>query len=203
VYWPGREEHVRLAVVLLEAFDDDRPRRHVDAERERLGREDELQEPLLEQRLDDLLEQRHEPRMVRRDAVEQRPTPTAEPQHLEVLDGQLPEPLVDSGRDALPLLVGGETDPSLAELRDRVVAPLAGEHEHDGREPAATSELGGDLLARRPAQAATVAHTPTPSVDDTASAALLEHQDLRGSAHRPGPAQRARDVMRRRSCVTP
>ena len=54
-----RQELVALARELRELLDDDGTRRHVDAEREGLGREDDLDEPFDEAGLDGLLERRH------------------------------------------------------------------------------------------------------------------------------------------------
>jgi hypothetical protein len=64
----GRERLVALAVELREPLDHDRPRRHVDAEGERLGGEDHLHEAGREARLDRLLERRHHPGVVGGDA---------------------------------------------------------------------------------------------------------------------------------------
>ena len=52
--------------VLGEAFDDHRPGRHVDAQRERLGGEDDLEQPGGEALLHRLAEQRDQPGVVRR-----------------------------------------------------------------------------------------------------------------------------------------
>ena len=55
-----------LPLELPQVLDHHRPGGHVDAERQRLGREHHLHEPGLEQLLDGLLEHREHPRVVRR-----------------------------------------------------------------------------------------------------------------------------------------
>ncbi len=62
---PRRDVGVGLAVPLDELLEHDRAGRHVDAERERLGREHRLDQPAREELLDDLLEGRQQPGVVR------------------------------------------------------------------------------------------------------------------------------------------
>ncbi len=66
---PRRDVGVRLAVPLRELLDDDRASRHVDAECEGLGREDDLDEPVQVELLDDLLEGRQHAGVVSGDAA--------------------------------------------------------------------------------------------------------------------------------------
>ena len=64
----GRQGLVVVAGELRELLDHHAARRHVDADGERLGGEHDLHEPLDEAGLDDLLERRHHPGVVWRDA---------------------------------------------------------------------------------------------------------------------------------------
>ena len=62
----GRQVLMPLAGELAQALDDDRTSRHVDAEGERLGGENHLDQALGEAALDRLLERWHHPGVVRR-----------------------------------------------------------------------------------------------------------------------------------------
>ena len=55
--------------MLADAVEDDRPRGHVDAHRERLRCEEQLDPTLLEEHLDDLLQDGQNPGMVDADAA--------------------------------------------------------------------------------------------------------------------------------------
>ncbi len=82
---PRRDGDTRLAVELLELLQHHGAGRHVDAERERLGGEDHLDELAAEELFDDLLERREEPGVVRRDAPLEVLTPLPEVQDREIL----------------------------------------------------------------------------------------------------------------------
>ena len=107
---PRRDRHAGLAVELLELLEHDGARGHVDAERERLGREDRLQQLALEELLDDLLERGQHAGVVGGDpaleAVE--PVPVAE--HAEVRVGDGARALLDDGADLVALPALGEPD---------------------------------------------------------------------------------------------
>ena len=81
---PRRHELVALPLELPEVLDHDRLRRHVDAERQGLGREHDLDEPGLEQLLDGLLEHGQHPGVVRRDAGRRGLEEQGEPEGVEV-----------------------------------------------------------------------------------------------------------------------
>ena len=68
VYSPGVSVSWRSPVNLVSFSITTRPGRHVDPDRERLGGEHDLDQPLDEARLDDLLERRHHPGVVGGDA---------------------------------------------------------------------------------------------------------------------------------------
>ena len=82
---PRRQVGMRLAVELGQPLEDDRARRHVDSQRERLGREDRLDQPADEQLLDGLLERRDEPGVVRGEPAAQPVAPVPVAEHLEIL----------------------------------------------------------------------------------------------------------------------
>jgi hypothetical protein len=68
---PRRQVRVVLAVPFVQALDDDRPGRHVDAEGEGLGGEHGPDQPGGEQLLDDLLERRQHPGVMCRNPAPQ------------------------------------------------------------------------------------------------------------------------------------
>ena len=70
---------------LGEPLHDDGPGRHVDAEGERLGGEDHLQQPLGEALLDRLAEGRDQAGVVRRDARLERRRPRSVPEGAQVV----------------------------------------------------------------------------------------------------------------------
>lgn len=122
---------MRLAVVLHELFEHDRPRGHVDAQRERLGREHDLDQPADEQLLDRLLERGQQPGVVRRDAPFQGLTPLPVPEHGQVGLRQVARLLVDDPANLLGLLRRVEPQSRTGRLRDRRVTTRTAEHEHD------------------------------------------------------------------------
>ena len=122
------------AAELGEALDDDRARRHVDAERQRLGGEDHLQAALGEALLDRLAEGRDEARVV----GGQPGLETLEP--FGVARGRrgrrrraTRRGASAMARMACALGPGGEPEPVAQALADRVVARGAAEDEDDGR----------------------------------------------------------------------
>ena len=82
---PRRDGGVRLAVPLVELLDHDRAGRHVDAEREGLGREDDLAQPADVELLDALLEGRQHPGVVGGDAAGQPVEEVVVAEHLQVV----------------------------------------------------------------------------------------------------------------------
>jgi hypothetical protein len=137
---------VSFALELPQVLDHDGARRHVDPERQRLGREHELDEPLLEQLLDGLLEHRQHPGVVRRDAGGERVDEVVEPERDEVV-------VIHPGRahlrelpDPVGLVRLGQPDARLHHPRDAPVAAGAAEHEVDRGEQALVGEDLDDLL---------------------------------------------------------
>ena len=124
---------------LGQALQDDRPGRHVDAERHRLRREDDLAEPALEEQLDEPLEARQDPGVVEPDTEAQRLEHTLVERGLG--DGRaLAEHLADR-RVHFPLLRGSEQALPFGE--DVLHCPLASdpaEDEVDGRQPSPRGE---------------------------------------------------------------
>ena len=85
---PRRQVGPAGAAELAEPFDHDRPGRHVDAERQRLGGEDDLEQPGREAGFDGLAVRRDEPGVVGRDAGLEPFEPLREPEDAEVVVGQ-------------------------------------------------------------------------------------------------------------------
>ena len=129
---PRCQRHMPAAVELLQLFDDDTARRHVDAQRERLRREDHLHQSLFKQAFDYLPEQRDHAGVMGREALLQREPEPGELQRLEILLAQLPgDHLVDDGADTPHLVLGGEFQPRIDALLDGLIAAVAREYEID------------------------------------------------------------------------
>ena len=148
---PGREVDVRLAVVLDQLLQDHGARGHVDAQRQRLGGEDDLDQAAIEELFDDVAESREHPRVVCGESADHRSAPAPEAEHFEVLGRDVGDPGVDDGGDLLLLGHVGEFHAGGAELLQRALATGAGEDEHDrGQHRARAEQLDHVTAARRP-----------------------------------------------------
>ena len=101
----GRQRLVPVAGELGELLDHHAARRHVDPHRERLGGEHDLDQPLDEARLDDLLERRHHPGVVRGEAGHQLIHEAVVAEHREIGGRQPLQPGGGDLVDARALLV--------------------------------------------------------------------------------------------------
>ena len=128
---PRRDGHARLAVELLELLEHDSACGHVDAEGERLRREDHAQQLLLEELFDDLLEGRQKTGMVGGDAALQPVEPLPVAEHREVVVAQRAAALFDDRADLVALRLVGEAKTRAHELADGGVAPRPTEDEED------------------------------------------------------------------------
>src|SRR3954453_3316867 len=146
---PRREVDVRFAVPFDERLEDDAAGRHVDAEGERLRREDDLDETFAEQLLDDLLEHRQHPGMVRGDAALQRVGELAETEHREVVVRDVDDTRVEDVADAPTLRGFGEAQPGPQALAHGRITTVAAEDEHDRGEQPRPVEGLDDLRAAR------------------------------------------------------
>jgi hypothetical protein len=144
---PRRQLGVRLAIPLAEALDDDRSGRHVDAERERLGGEDDLDEAAAEEVLNHLLEGREHAGVVSGDAATQALAELLEAEDFQIGVGQLRAGVVEGGVDLGLLLGGGEVEAGLQALLHRLRASGSAEDEDDGREQPLVIELDDGLDA--------------------------------------------------------
>ena len=108
---PRREHLVVVAGELRQLLDDDRAGRHVDADGERLGGEHDLDQPLDEAGLDDLLERRHHAGVVGGDAGLELGEELAVAEHGEVVVGEPVEAGVDDLADAVALGAVGQAQP--------------------------------------------------------------------------------------------
>ena len=139
---PRRDRHPCLAVELLELLEHHRTRRHVDAERERLGREDDLQELQLEELLHDLLEGRQHAGVVRRHPALQALEPLPVAEHREVLVAEHPCAFLHDRADLVALGRLGQADAGAEHLAHGLVAARAGEDEDDrGQQVLAVQQL--------------------------------------------------------------
>lgn len=145
----GGDVGVLLAVPLDELLQDHRAGRHVDAERERLRGEDGLDQAPDEQLLDDLLEPREHPGVVRGDAPLQALQPLVVAQDVQVLgrDGRCP--LLDDLPHQAALVVVVEPEPGVQALLYGGLAGGPAEDERDrGEEPLGIQPVD-DLGTRR------------------------------------------------------
>ncbi len=128
------QERVVLAGELRQLLDHHRPRRHVDADRQGLGGEDDLHQPLDEAVLHGLLEGRHHAGVVGRDPVLEPGEELPVAEHGEVAVVHAPEVLVDDLADAVALGSRGEPQAGVEAGLGGVVAGVPAEDEVDGRE---------------------------------------------------------------------
>ena len=164
---PGREELVALAGELRELLDDDRARRHVDAERECLGGEDGLHEPGGEARLHRLLERRHHPGVVRGEPGLEAREPPAVPEDIEIGVGEDVDLGLGDFADAGSLVGRGEPHPRLETLTGGIVTRVAAEDEIDRGEHPLVVEPLDHLDPPRCLEAAARAPPPARRADGT------------------------------------
>ena len=144
-----RQQLVVLAGELRELLDHHAARGHVDAERQRLGREHHLEEAGEECLLHRLLHGRDHARMVRGDAGLQARDPRVVAQGVEVGVVERFEVRVGDAAQRDPVSRVGEPDPAVEALLDGLVTPVAREHEHDGRQHPLVGEAVDHLRAPR------------------------------------------------------
>ena len=151
---PRRDVGVRLAVVLDQLLQHHRPGRHVDAQGQGLGGEDDLDQPADERLLDALLERRQHPGVVGGDPAEQRlgePFVVQRPQ----VGARTARPRAGAGSPrSRPVRRRWSADPGAEQLADRRVAADPGEDEDDRR------QQPGARRARRPVGPARVLAGP-------------------------------------------
>ena len=123
-----------LPVELRQLLDDNGTGRHVDPERERLGREHRLHESFDEARLDRLLERRHHSGVVGREAVLEGSQEPVVPEHIEIVITKRANLVFDDGGDVASLLRQREPKAAGEARRDGVVTRSTAEDEVDGRE---------------------------------------------------------------------
>jgi len=146
---PRRDVGVHLAVELHQLFEHHATGRHVDAQGERLGGEDDLDQPADERLLDALLERGQQAGVVGRDAAAQGLGEAAVVKGVQVGVAQgrrVPRRDLVKGR---ALGVGRQAQAGVHQLGDRLVAAGAAEDEVDGRQqPLALKFLDRGVPAR-------------------------------------------------------
>ncbi len=151
----GGDVGVLLAVPLDELLQHHGARGHVDAERQRLGGEDRLDQPPDEQFLDDLLEGREHARVVGGDAPFQSFEPLVVAQDVQVLAGDGGGPLLDDLADQPAVVLVVEPEAGVQALLDGGLAARTAEDEGDGGQQALVVQPVDDLgPAGRPDPAA-------------------------------------------------
>ncbi len=148
---PRREQLVALPLPLREALDRHRAGRHVDAKRQRLGGEHHPDQPLGEQLLDRLLEQRQHAGVVAGDAPPQRLGQLLVAERVQVGRVERGDLEVDELADLGLLRRAGEPHPGGAALGQGLVAAGAGEDEVDRRQqPLALQQVDHVDAGRHP-----------------------------------------------------
>ncbi len=172
---PRRDRHARLAVELLELLEHDRARGHVDAERQRLGREDDLDQLALEEVLDDLLERRQQTGVMRGDAALEVVEPLVVAEHREILVQQRPGALLDDRADLRALLRAGQPHARTTHLLHGRVAAHAAEDEEDRRQQVRPLQQLDDIGAVQPLDPLHVrrAHRPLAALVRAPTGALV------------------------------
>ena len=185
---PRREIRVLDPVELHQLLEHHGPGRHVDPQREGLGREHHLEQSACEEPLDHGLQQRQHPGVVRAVAVQHGPPEGGQAQHFLVLDPDAGQLLVEHGADLAPLGVIGQAQPGAGALLDRALATRPGEDEHDcGQQSGVVEQLhhlgptcGPQRTASAPA--AVVAGEAGLVMPSPASLALVRGPVLAGAA---------------------
>ena len=160
---PRGQVRVGLAVPLVQLLDDHGPGRHVDAERQRLGREHRTDQAGREQLLDDLLERGQHPGVVRRDPAPQAVQPLAVAEHGQVLRRDVRGAALGGLLDHLGLFRRGQPQPRGQALLDRRVTAGPAEDERDRGQQPVRVEPGdhiGPVGRREPARPASTAAGP-------------------------------------------
>ncbi len=137
-----------IAGELGQLLDHHGPRRHVDADGQRLGGEHGAEQPGDEALLDGLLERRHHPGVVRRDAGVELGSELAVAEHGEIGLVETVEPLVDDLVDRLALGAVGQPHPGVDDVPGRLLALVAAEDEVDRRQQVAAPPAGRSSRTR-------------------------------------------------------
>jgi hypothetical protein len=179
-----RQIDVRFAIPLDQALEDDGLGRHVDAEREGLRREDDLDHPELEQVLDDLLENGQEPGVMRGKAALECLEPLIEAEGGEVLVRQFHRGGQRRGPDVAALVRRRQAQAGVQALAHGLVAAGPAEQEVDRRQQAIPLEPLHHLAA--PWGLGSAAPLTVPRSAAAAGAATVVTVLLAGQSHQVG-----------------
>ncbi len=173
----GGDVGAGLAVELAQPLQDDRARRHVDAECQGLGGEHGTHEAADEQLLDHFLERGQHPGVVRGDAALKTVQPLPVAEYAQVVRGDARGTGAYVLADALPLLRRGQPQAGAHAGGHRGVTARPAEHEGDRREQPGTVEMADDLgPAGYPGPLARCGGGPAPATRPRWAAAVLPGQ---------------------------
>ena len=149
---PRGDHHMRFAVELHELLEHDGASGHVDAQRQGLRGEDDLDDSLREQLFDELFELRNHPRVVRGDSEQQSLAKGVIAEDAEVFVGEFIAQRFQCRVDDRLLFPRVQVGACAQVLFDGFVAAVAGEDEHDRRQHRRLGEGRHDLGATGPAE---------------------------------------------------
>ena len=143
-----------FAVELDQLLQHDRAGRHVDAQRERLGGEDDLDQAFVKELFHNVPKRRQHARVVRRKTSDENAAPAQEAENLQVFLRNVSHTVIDNLGDALLLISVSEFCASSADLRQRAFAARAGEDENDRGQHVHGAEHADNIAALRRAELA-------------------------------------------------
>ncbi len=141
-----------LAGELGQLLDHDAARRHVDAERQRLGCEHDLQQSAREPFLDGLLHRWHEPGVMRGQPGLEPRDPRVVAEDVEVFVGETGSVALGDPAQRPPFGGRRQPQPRRDALVDGLIAPRPTEHEHDRGQHLLVGEALHDFAAPRRVQ---------------------------------------------------
>ena len=143
-----------FAVELDQLLQHDRAGRHVDAQRKRLGGEDNLDQAFVKELFHNVPERRQHARMVRRKTTDENAAPAQETENLQIFLRNVCNTVIDNLGDALLLIPVSELCARSTDLRQRAFAARAGEDENDRGQHVHGAEHADNIAALRRAELA-------------------------------------------------
>ena len=149
-----REIHVCFSVELDQLLQHDCAGRHVDAQCERLGGEDDLDQAFVKELFHNVPERRQHARVVRRKTTDEDAAPAQEAENLQVLLRNVSHTVIDNLFDALLLIPVGEFCARSTDLCERTFAARAGEDENNRGQHIHGAEHADNIATLRRAELA-------------------------------------------------